>query len=161
MRITERIWSPDGHSLKDDITVEDPKAFTRPWTTEKTYYRRPDWETVEYDPQENTRDFDKPGAGAADQGFHPPGGDVQAAADAPPPPPPPTPPAPPRKPGPLATTEDLQKATALAVGNLAWETVTVRSVQRDPDKVTWVGATRSVNWRCGAHPDGTQPYCEQ
>ncbi|HWF00061.1 MAG TPA: hypothetical protein VG248_09725 [Caulobacteraceae bacterium] len=161
MRITERIWSPDGHSLKDDITVEDPKAFTRPWTTEKTYYRRPDWETVEYDPQENTRDFDKPGAGAADQGFHPPGGDVQAAADAPPPPPPPTPPAPPRKPGPLATTEDLQKATALAVGNLAWETVTVRNVQRDPDKVTWVGATRSVNWRCGAHPDGTQPYCEQ
>jgi len=35
LHITERIWSPDGHSLKDAIVVEDPKAFTKPWTTEK------------------------------------------------------------------------------------------------------------------------------
>ncbi|HEX4712119.1 hypothetical protein, partial [Phenylobacterium sp.] len=59
MHVTERIWAPDARTLKDSITVEDPRAFTKPWTTEKTYYRRPDWEQVEYDGEENSRDFGK------------------------------------------------------------------------------------------------------
>jgi hypothetical protein len=44
MHITERLYAPQPNELVDDITVEDPKAFTKPWTTIKTYYRRPDWE---------------------------------------------------------------------------------------------------------------------
>jgi hypothetical protein len=158
MHVSERIWSPDGRSLKDAISVEDPKAFAKPWTTEKTYYRRPTWEAVEYDPEENTRDFGPPGA---DKEFGPPSKDAQAAEAAPV-----TPPAPPVQPKPVklgkpATLEGLQKATAFAVGNLAWETVKVQDVQRTADKVTWIGATRSVNWRCAARSDGTQAYCEQ
>jgi hypothetical protein len=160
LHITERFWSPDGRSLKDAITVEDPKAFTRPWTTEKTYYRRPTWESVEYDPDENTRDFDPPGT---EKTFGPPAKEGEAAEAAPESA---APAAPPVRPKPLklgkpATLEDLQKATSLAVGNLAWETVKVQNVQRTADKVTWIGATRSVNWRCGARSDGTQPFCEQ
>lgn len=154
MHITERIWSPDGHALKDAITVEDPKAFTKPWMTVKTYYRRPTWEAVEYDPQENTRDFGPPSEGG---GSALPTG---AVAEAPPAPAAPVKPKP-VKLGPPATVEQLQKATSLAVGNLAWETVNVQDVKRTPDKVGWVGATRSVNWRCAARADGTQPYCEQ
>ncbi len=155
MHITERFSSPDGgHTLKDDITVEDPKAFTAPWKTVKTYYRRPDWESVEYDPQENTRDFDTPAEGGQGAALLAAQATAQPSAVTTPAPPPP-----PRKLGPPATVEGLQKATALAVGNLAWETVTVQDLQRGPDKVAWIGATRSVNWRCSARPDGTNPAC--
>jgi poly(3-hydroxybutyrate) depolymerase len=158
MHVTERFWAPDAKTLKDAITVEDPKAFTKPWTTEKTYYRRPDWEQVEYDPEENSRDFGKPSPddGAA---FGPPPKPEGAA------PPPPAPvaaaQAKPRPPGKPATIEGLQKATAFAVGNLAWETVVVADVKRGADKVTWNGVTRSVTWRCTAAPDGTKAFCEQ
>jgi poly(3-hydroxybutyrate) depolymerase len=158
MHISERIWSPDGgHSLKDAITVEDPKAFTAPWKTVKTYYRRPDWESVEYDPQENTRDFGPPGDSGQDAGA--PAGFAEAQAPAAASAEQPASPPPPRKLGPPATIETLQKATALGVGNLAWETVQVEDVQRSADKVTWIGVTRSVKWHCTAKPDGTEPAC--
>jgi hypothetical protein len=55
MHITERIWSPSKGVLKDEIVVEDPKAFTQPWTTTRTYLRRPDWEEVENDVTQNDR----------------------------------------------------------------------------------------------------------
>jgi poly(3-hydroxybutyrate) depolymerase len=149
MHITERIWSPDGHALKDAITVEDPKAFVAPWTTEKTYYRRPTWEQVEYDPDENTRDF--PGAGPAPlYGEAAPGGAartvrIQHDDD---------------KPYTGRDAESLQKATAFAVGNLAWETVKVVNVERHASQLKWVGLTRSARWACIAAPDATKAYCE-
>ena len=154
MHILERIWSPDGHSLKDAIVVEDPKAFTRPWTTEKTYYRRPDWEQVEYDPDENTRDF--PGAGTSAGGAQPPPGGPGAGGAA----------QPARvrydddKPYAGRDAESLQKATAFAVGNLAWETVKLVNVERSASQVKWVGLTRSARWRCTAAPDATKVFCE-
>jgi hypothetical protein len=46
MHITERFYSPKPGMLAEDITVEDPKAFTKPWKTTKTFYRRPDWEML-------------------------------------------------------------------------------------------------------------------
>jgi poly(3-hydroxybutyrate) depolymerase len=154
MHITERLWSPDGHSLKDAITVEDPKAFTKPWTTEKTYYRRPDWEQVEDDPEENTREF--PGVGTGAGGPQPygaqaaPGGTVQPVRiqhddD---------------KPYAGRDAESLQKATAFAAGNLAWETVKIVNVERGASQVKWLGLTRSARWRCTAAPDATKASCE-
>jgi hypothetical protein len=68
--IKERIYAPDANTLVDEITVEDPQAFSKPWTTVKTFRRRPDWEPVEYNPQENERDFvigDKPAAAPTPQ----------------------------------------------------------------------------------------------
>jgi hypothetical protein len=56
MRIKERYWAPTPNTLMAEITVEDPKAFTKPWTTVKTWYRRADWEPVEYNREENNRD---------------------------------------------------------------------------------------------------------
>ena len=47
LHITERFSaSPKSNILVDEISVEDPKAFTKPWTTSKTFYRRPDWELL-------------------------------------------------------------------------------------------------------------------
>ena len=35
------------------ITLNDPKAFTRPWKNTL----RPDWEIIEYSCEENNKDF--------------------------------------------------------------------------------------------------------
>jgi hypothetical protein len=35
----ERIWLADDNTLKDEITLVDPKAFTHPWTVTKIYKR--------------------------------------------------------------------------------------------------------------------------
>ena len=56
MTIKERFYLRDDKTLVDEISVEDPEAFTKPWTTEKIWHRRPDWEAVEYDREENDRD---------------------------------------------------------------------------------------------------------
>lgn len=37
----ERIWLADDNSLRDEITLVDPVAFTKPWTVTKTYKRAP------------------------------------------------------------------------------------------------------------------------
>ncbi len=70
LRISERFYLRNFKTLVDEITVTDPKAFTKPWTTEKIWYRRPDWESVEYDREENDRDGNargNRGAAAPDQ----------------------------------------------------------------------------------------------
>lgn len=59
-----------------------------------------------------------------------------------------------------AGTETLQKATALAHGNLAWEIVQISNVQHESDKVTWEARTRSEHMSCSAMPDGAGSYCE-
>jgi hypothetical protein len=70
LRISERFYLRNFKTLVDEVTVTDPKAFTKPWTTEKIWYRRPDWESVEYDREENDRDGNargNRGAAAPDQ----------------------------------------------------------------------------------------------
>jgi len=59
-----------------------------------------------------------------------------------------------------ADIETLQKATAMANGNLAWETVNVSGVQRDATSVKWLATTRSLRLHCTAQPDGSGSYCE-
>jgi hypothetical protein len=61
--------------------------------------------------------------------------------------------------GKQADTETLQKATTLAVGNLAWESVKISDVQRDATTVKWLATTRSMKLNCAAAPDGTNPFC--
>jgi hypothetical protein len=56
LRVKERFYLRNHKTLVDEITVEDPKAFAKPWTTEKIWYRRPDWEAVEYNRDENNRE---------------------------------------------------------------------------------------------------------
>jgi len=149
MHITEHLWSPSPTVLKDEITVEDPKAFAAPWKTVKTYYRRPDWEPVEHDGDDNERDFPHDVANASE--FKPAAKSVPANY------------APPAKGsvGKPADTEALQKATSAALGNTAWESVQVSDIQRDDASVKWLATTRSAKWHCEAAPDGTKSFCER
>ena len=131
MHITERIWSPDGHSLKDAIVVEDPKAFTSPGPLRRPITAGPIGSRSSMT-QENTRDF--PGVGTGAGGAQPPSGAPGAGGAA----------QPVRvrydddKPYVGRDAESLQKATAFAVGNLAWETVKLVNVVRSASQVKWV-----------------------
>jgi hypothetical protein len=41
LQVKEKLWLADDNTLKDEITLVDPKAYTRPWTVTKTYRRAP------------------------------------------------------------------------------------------------------------------------
>jgi len=47
LHLVERIRSPDHDTLVDDITVEDPKAYTKPWTAHEYFQLKPDWNLLE------------------------------------------------------------------------------------------------------------------
>ncbi len=52
----ERIWLADDDTLRDEITLVDPVAFTKPWTVTKTYKRAPpDFTLLPYVCLENNR----------------------------------------------------------------------------------------------------------
>lgn len=52
----ERIWLADDDTLRNEITLVDPKAFAKPWTVTKTYKRAPpDFKLMPYVCLENNR----------------------------------------------------------------------------------------------------------
>jgi hypothetical protein len=48
LHVVERIRRVDHDTLVDDFTVEDPKAYTKPWSSSQTYHLKPGWEIAEY-----------------------------------------------------------------------------------------------------------------
>jgi hypothetical protein len=48
LHVVERFRRVDHNTLQDDITVEDPKTFTKPWNTHVIFALRPDWEILEH-----------------------------------------------------------------------------------------------------------------
>jgi hypothetical protein len=47
LRVVERIRRIDHDHLVDDITIEDPKAYTKPWTAHLPYVLKPKWTLAE------------------------------------------------------------------------------------------------------------------
>jgi len=48
LHVVERIHRADHNTLVDDFKIEDPKAYTTPWTASQTYHLKPGWEIAEY-----------------------------------------------------------------------------------------------------------------
>ena len=48
LHVVERIHRADHNTLVDDFTIEDSKAYTKPWTASQTYHLKPGWEIAEY-----------------------------------------------------------------------------------------------------------------
>lgn len=48
LHVTERIHRVDHNTLQDDFTIEDPKAYTKPWTVQQIYRLKSGWEIAEY-----------------------------------------------------------------------------------------------------------------
>jgi len=152
MHVTEKFWSPEPGTLKVEITVVDPEAFTAPWTTVKTYYHRPNWEVVELQGDDGAgRDF--PDAAPGDNWIK------QAAT--------PTPLSELAESafdkveitGPALKDEELNAVTARAVGNTAAEAIEILDVVRSNNAIRWKGKTRSNTWECASALDGTGAFC--
>lgn len=55
-KITERIRRPNFGTLEIEITVDDPKAYTNPWTVKLTQLLKPDTDLLDYYCAENEKD---------------------------------------------------------------------------------------------------------
>lgn len=55
MEVTERIRKLEDGSLEIVFTIDDPKAFTQPWTSRRVWQWRPDVRFYEYVCEENNR----------------------------------------------------------------------------------------------------------
>ncbi len=59
LRVTERFRRPDFGHLNIEVTIDDPKAYTRPWTVTLPFAFQPDTEMLEYMCPENEKDFNR------------------------------------------------------------------------------------------------------
>jgi hypothetical protein len=55
MHVSERIHRGDHDTLVDDVTIDDPMAYTKPFTVQQLYKLRPGWEIQEYVCEENNK----------------------------------------------------------------------------------------------------------
>ncbi|MBZ5642685.1 MAG: hypothetical protein LAO19_08000 [Acidobacteriia bacterium] len=55
MHVIERLRRTDRDTLVDDVTIDDPKTYTKPWTAQITFKLHTDWQIQEYVCAENNR----------------------------------------------------------------------------------------------------------
>jgi hypothetical protein len=55
LHVIERLRRTDHDTLVDDITIDDPKAYTKPWTAQVIFKLHTDWQIQEYVCAENNR----------------------------------------------------------------------------------------------------------
>ena len=55
LHVTEHIRRIKHDTLEDRITIDDPKAYTKPWSVRKLYQLKPDWRILEFECEENNR----------------------------------------------------------------------------------------------------------
>jgi len=57
LHVIERFTRTDDKHLAYEVTIDDPKTFTKPWTNKRIFTLRPDWEIMEYSCEENNKDL--------------------------------------------------------------------------------------------------------
>jgi hypothetical protein len=57
LHVTERFRRPDFGHLKIEVTIDDPKAYTKPWTVTETMQLLADTDLLEFVCNENNRDL--------------------------------------------------------------------------------------------------------
>ena len=55
LHVIERMRRVDHDTLLDRYTIDDPKAYTKPWTAERIFKLKPDWQIQEYVCAENNK----------------------------------------------------------------------------------------------------------
>jgi hypothetical protein len=56
-KLIERFRRPSVGRLEIDVTIDDPKAYTKPWNVQLSWTLQPDWELIESICEENNRDL--------------------------------------------------------------------------------------------------------
>ena len=57
MHVIERWQRPDLGHINYEITIDDPKTFTKPWKNTRVFTLRTDWDIMEYSCEENNKDY--------------------------------------------------------------------------------------------------------
>ncbi len=57
LHVIERFTRTDPMHISYEVTVDDPKTFSKPWTNKRIFTLRPDWEIMEYSCEENNKDL--------------------------------------------------------------------------------------------------------
>ena len=57
LHVIEHFTRTDAGHIAYEVTVDDPKYFTKPWKNTRTFTLRPDWEIMEYSCEENNKDL--------------------------------------------------------------------------------------------------------
>jgi len=55
LHLVQRFSRPDLGHITYEVTVEDPKTYSKTWTNARTFTLRPDWEMMEYSCEENNK----------------------------------------------------------------------------------------------------------
>ena len=58
LRVTERFIRKDFGRMDIEVTIDDPKAYTKPWMVTQTLAYQPDTELLEYICNENNKYFE-------------------------------------------------------------------------------------------------------
>src|ERR1700686_3075120 len=53
LHVIERFTRTDANHIAYEVTIDDPKIFSKPWTNQRTFTLRTDWEIMEYSCEEN------------------------------------------------------------------------------------------------------------
>jgi hypothetical protein len=56
LHIVERFTRADAMHIAYEVTVDDPKTFSKPFTNKRTFTLKPGWELMEYSCEENNKD---------------------------------------------------------------------------------------------------------
>jgi hypothetical protein len=56
LHVTQRFTRTDATHIAYELTIDDPKTYTRAWKNSRTFTLRPDWEIMEYSCEENNKD---------------------------------------------------------------------------------------------------------
>ena len=72
LHLVERFRRVDRNTLQDDLTIDDPKAYTKPWGARITFQFEPDWKLMEMVCTEAlmSNDSAKPSPAEPDQSPH-------------------------------------------------------------------------------------------
>lgn len=57
LHVIERFTRTDAMHIAYEVTIDDPKIFTKTWTNKRVFTLRPDWEIMEYSCEENNKDL--------------------------------------------------------------------------------------------------------
>jgi hypothetical protein len=56
LHVVERLTRTDAMHITYEVTINDPKAYTKPFTNKRTFNLKPQWELMEYSCEENNKD---------------------------------------------------------------------------------------------------------
>jgi hypothetical protein len=59
LHVIQRLTRTDLMHLSYDVTIDDPKTYTKPWSNHRVFKLRPDWELMEYSCEENNKDVNE------------------------------------------------------------------------------------------------------